>query len=76
MLFEINKLLNICSLLSLAEDGQHIYLHNVNVRMLLKEFGSLEAAPQTITAKIVEVERVTMTEVDIVLSNTNFLQNI
>ncbi|KAG8183065.1 hypothetical protein JTE90_010892 [Oedothorax gibbosus] len=45
-----------------AEDGQHIYLHNVNVRMLLKEFGSLESAPQSIKAKIVEVERVTMTE--------------
>ncbi|XP_055935748.1 RING finger protein 10-like [Argiope bruennichi] len=46
-----------------AEDGQHIYLHNVNVRMLLKEYGSLEFAPPVLTAKLVEVESVTMTEV-------------
>ncbi|GFR28716.1 RING finger protein 10 [Trichonephila clavata] len=46
-----------------AEDGQHIYLHNVNVRMLLKEYGSLEFAPPILTAKIVEIERVTMVEI-------------
>ncbi|GFY48844.1 RING finger protein 10 [Trichonephila inaurata madagascariensis] len=46
-----------------AEDGQHIYLHNVNGRMLLKEYGSLEFAPPILTAKIVEIERVTMVEV-------------
>ncbi|XP_071033345.1 E3 ubiquitin-protein ligase RNF10 isoform X2 [Parasteatoda tepidariorum] len=46
-----------------AEDGQHIYMHNINVKMLLKEYGSLEFAPETITAKLVEIERVTMTEV-------------
>ncbi|GFT81788.1 RING finger protein 10 [Trichonephila clavipes] len=46
-----------------AEDGQHIYLHNVNVHMLLKEYGSLEFAPPILLAKIVEIERVTMVEV-------------
>ncbi|KFM75235.1 hypothetical protein X975_08140, partial [Stegodyphus mimosarum] len=46
-----------------AEDGQHIYLHNINVRMLLKEHGSLEYAPPMIKAKIVEIERMSMTEV-------------
>ncbi|XP_054710309.1 RING finger protein 10-like [Uloborus diversus] len=46
-----------------AEDGQHLYLHNINVRMLLKEYGSLEFAPPIIKAKIVEIERVSMTEV-------------
>ncbi|XP_035233234.1 RING finger protein 10-like [Stegodyphus dumicola] len=46
-----------------AEDGQHIYLHNINVRMLLKEHGSLEYAPPMVKAKIVEIERVSMTEV-------------
>ncbi|GIY84201.1 RING finger protein 10 [Caerostris darwini] len=45
-----------------AEDGQHIYLHKVNVRMLLKEYGSLEFAPPIITAKVVEIESITMTE--------------
>ncbi|XP_042913017.1 E3 ubiquitin-protein ligase RNF10 isoform X2 [Parasteatoda tepidariorum] len=46
-----------------TEDGQHICIHNINVKMLLKEYGSLEFAPETITTKLVEVERVAMTEV-------------
>lgn len=46
-----------------AEDGQHIYLHNVNIRMLLKEYGSLEFCPPVLTAKIMEIESKTMVEV-------------
>jgi len=45
-----------------AEDGQHIYMHNINVRMLLKDYGTLENAPPIIQAKIVEIESVSMTE--------------
>lgn len=48
-----------------AEDGQHIYMHNLNVRMLVKEHGSLENAPPIIKAKIVEIDSVSMTEVRI-----------
>ncbi|XP_042913045.1 E3 ubiquitin-protein ligase RNF10-like [Parasteatoda tepidariorum] len=44
-----------------TEDGQHICIHNINVKMLLKEYCSLEFAPET--TKLVEIERVTMTEV-------------
>ena len=46
-----------------AEDGQHIYLHSINHRCMLKEYGSLKALPDTITASIVEMEGVSMTEV-------------
>jgi len=57
-----------------AEDGQHIYLHNINVRMLLKEYSSLEFAPQTITAKLVEIERVSMT--DVLRKRLRYLQHL
>lgn len=39
-----------------AEDGQHIYLHSLNVRMLCREYGSLEYCPLKIKAKIVGME--------------------
>lgn len=45
-----------------AEDGQHIYLHNINVRMLIKEYGSLENSFPVIKANIVAIESVSMTE--------------
>ncbi|XP_048748109.2 RING finger protein 10-like isoform X2 [Ostrea edulis] len=45
-----------------AEDGQRIFLHALNARCLVKEYGGLEHGPQTITAKIVEMESVFMTE--------------
>lgn len=45
-----------------AEDGQHVYLHNVNIRMLVKEFGSLENCPPVIRGEAVELERISMTE--------------
>lgn len=45
-----------------AEDGQRIFLHALNARCLVKEYGGLEHSPQTITAKIVEMESVFMTE--------------
>ena len=52
-----------------AEDGQHIYLHSVNVRCMLKEYGSWEACPDTITATIIEMEGISMTEVGLNLKH-------
>ncbi|KAL2092475.1 hypothetical protein ACEWY4_012273 [Coilia grayii] len=45
-----------------ADDGQQMFLHPVNVRCLLREYGSLEASPPAITATVVEVEGHTVTE--------------
>ncbi|KAM3939517.1 E3 ubiquitin-protein ligase RNF10 [Leptodactylus fuscus] len=45
-----------------AVDGQHVYLHPVNVRCLVHEYGSLERCPETITATVVEVDGFTVTE--------------
>ncbi|KAG8455809.1 hypothetical protein GDO86_001851 [Hymenochirus boettgeri] len=45
-----------------AEDGQHIFLHPVNVRCLVHEYGSLECCPEKITATVVEVDGFTMSE--------------
>ncbi|KAI4460953.1 ring finger 10 family member [Holotrichia oblita] len=45
-----------------ASDGQHIYLHAINARMLEHTYGSLEMAPKIITGKIVEKEGGSMTE--------------
>ncbi|XP_042561324.1 RING finger protein 10-like [Clupea harengus] len=46
-----------------ADDGQQMFLHPVNVRCLLREYGSLEASPPAITATVVEVEGHAVTEV-------------
>ena len=46
-----------------ATDGQHLYLHSLNARCLVREYGSLENSPQHITATIVEKESVFVTEV-------------
>lgn len=45
-----------------AVDGQHVYLHPVNVRCLVHEYGSLERCPEKITATVVEMDGFTMTE--------------
>ncbi|KAJ8263279.1 hypothetical protein COCON_G00157360 [Conger conger] len=45
-----------------AEDGQQMFLHPVNVRCLLREYGSLEASPPSITATVVELDGHTVTE--------------
>ncbi|CAH2295341.1 RING finger 10 [Pelobates cultripes] len=45
-----------------AEDGQHVFLHPVNVRCLVHEYGSLERCPEKITAAVVEIDGFTMTE--------------
>lgn len=45
-----------------SEDAQHIYLHSLNIRMLKHEFGDLRTCPKTITAKIIELHRETITQ--------------
>ncbi|KAK3540738.1 hypothetical protein QTP70_034789 [Hemibagrus guttatus] len=45
-----------------AEDGQQMFLHPVNVRCLLREYGSLENSPQSISATVVEIEGHTVNE--------------
>ncbi|XP_076849948.1 E3 ubiquitin-protein ligase RNF10 [Brachyhypopomus gauderio] len=45
-----------------AEDGQQMFLHPVNVRCLLREYGSLEKSPESITATVVEIEGHTINE--------------
>ncbi|XP_072290135.1 E3 ubiquitin-protein ligase RNF10 [Eucyclogobius newberryi] len=45
-----------------ADDCQQMFLHPVNVRCLLREYGSLEASPDTITAKVVEIVGHSVTE--------------
>uniref|UniRef100_A0A3Q3WG22 E3 ubiquitin-protein ligase RNF10 n=1 Tax=Mola mola TaxID=94237 RepID=A0A3Q3WG22_MOLML len=46
-----------------AADGcQQMFLHPVNVRCLLREYGSLEASPDSITATVVEIVGHTVTE--------------
>jgi len=45
-----------------ATNGSNIYMHAINVQMLVKEYGALENCPHTLKAKIVEKETTTMTE--------------
>ncbi|CAH1976358.1 unnamed protein product [Acanthoscelides obtectus] len=45
-----------------SSDGQHIYLHAINARMLEHTYGSLENAPKTITGRILEKEGGSMTD--------------
>lgn len=45
-----------------AADGQHIYMHAINARCMVQEYGSLMNCPDGIEATIVELESVTMTE--------------
>lgn len=51
------------SLSLVAEDGQQMFLHPVNVRCLLRQYGSLENSPQSISATVVEIEGHTVNEV-------------
>jgi len=42
--------------------GQRIFLHALNLTMLVREFGSIEACPTTIKARILEKDSSTMTD--------------
>lgn len=45
-----------------AEDGQNVFLHSLNARCLMEEYGSLDAGPQKITGQIIDFECFTMTK--------------
>ncbi|XP_020720276.1 RING finger protein 10 isoform X2 [Bombus affinis] len=45
-----------------AEDGQHLYLHAMNVKMLEMQYGSLENSPRVIMGKLLEKEGGSLTE--------------
>lgn len=45
-----------------AEDGQYMFLHPVNVRCLVREYGSLEQSPEWISATVVEIAGHSMSE--------------
>ena len=40
-----------------ASNGAHIYLHALNVQMLVHEYGALENCPHILKAKVVEKVR-------------------
>lgn len=45
-----------------ADDGQHLYLHAMNVKMLEMQYGSLENSPHVITGKLLEKESGSLTD--------------
>lgn len=45
-----------------SSDGQNLYLHSVNVRMLQAMYGSLDAAPKSISGRILQKEVCSMSE--------------
>ena len=45
-----------------SSDGQPIYLHALNVQMLVSEYGSLENCPPKLTGKVLEKDNTSMTE--------------
>lgn len=45
-----------------ADDGQQLYLHSINVRMLQSTYGSLERAPLVIDGRILQKEICSMSE--------------
>ncbi|CAK8691659.1 unnamed protein product [Clavelina lepadiformis] len=46
-----------------AADGQHIYLHPINIKCLLQQYGSFKNCPSELSVKILELDRYTMNEV-------------
>ena len=45
-----------------SSDGQAIYLHPINVQILVRCYGSLELCPETIQGRIIEAETLSMNE--------------
>lgn len=57
-----------------SSDGQLLYMHSVNVRMLQQEYGSLDKAPHLIRGEIVQKESCSMT--DILRKRLKYLQHL
>jgi len=45
-----------------ADDGQHIYLHPLNMKVLLHQYGSYDRCPTDITARITHLEHFTINQ--------------
>lgn len=45
-----------------AVDGQHLYMHSINLRMLQAQFGSLAQCPPVLTGRIAQREHFSVTE--------------
>lgn len=45
-----------------AEDGQHVYLHAMNIKMLELQYGNLDNCPRIINGKLIEKESGSFTE--------------
>ncbi|XP_071945000.1 E3 ubiquitin-protein ligase RNF10-like [Antedon mediterranea] len=45
-----------------AADSQHLYVHSLNARCLVSEYGSLSECPETISGQVIEIEHLTMTQ--------------
>lgn len=45
-----------------SSDGQNLYLHSINARMLQAMYGSLDAAPKSISGRILQKEVCSMSE--------------
>jgi len=45
-----------------AEDGQNIFLHSINARTLIEEYGSLDIGPLKVQGQIIDYEYYTMTK--------------
>ncbi|KAL5477138.1 hypothetical protein EMCRGX_G023887 [Ephydatia muelleri] len=45
-----------------ASDGQHLYLHPVNAKCMIRQYGSLENGPEEIEAQLVQMDQMSMTE--------------
>ena len=50
-----------------ADDGQNTFLHSINARCLIEEYGSLSSGPVKITGQIIDFDYFTMTRVCSVL---------
>lgn len=57
-----------------SADGQLLYMHSVNVRMLQQEYGSLDKAPYQIRGEIVQKESCSMT--DVLRKRLKYLQHL
>ena len=49
-------------LVLVASDGQHLYLHPVNAKCMIRQYGSLENGPEEIEARLVQMDQMSMTE--------------